>query len=248
MPSAPPPKLDPASLAASPLFAGLSTAAVEEAADLGRVRRVPRDHVLFEQGAPADALHLVLAGRLRVARGTDAGERQVLRFVGPGLPAGVLALLGADQHYPATASAAGGDAVVLSWEGAALRRLAERHPALLANAMRALSGRAQEAHERLAEMAAEPVERRLARALLRLVRDAADGAGGAAAAAPTAAPIRLAVSRQELADMAGTTLATASRVLSRWRRAGVLGGAPGRVRVEVREPATLARLAEGGGR
>ena len=225
---------DPADVAAAPLFQGLGPDALRDAVALARPRRLPAGAALFRQGDPAGHLHLLLHGRLKVAQEAPDGAPSLLRFVGPMQPAGVLALLGPGQLYPATVSAAE-DCVLLSWEGAAL---AARHPAVVANALRAMAGRAQEAHQRLHEMAAERVEQRLAQALLRLLNQAgvkeADGA----------IRIGFPLSRQDLATMAGTTLPTASRILGRWEEAGVLAPA-GRFQWRVRDAHALVLIAQG---
>jgi CRP-like cAMP-binding protein len=234
---APQRRLDLAALEKVPLFAGLARQALEEVAAAGRTWRLARDEVLFEEGAPATALHLMLQGRLKVAQSGPGGEQVVLRFVGPNEPAGVLAVLGTDQLYPATVVAAT-DSVLLSWEGPALRRVLEQHPSLVTNTMRAMSGRTQEAHARLRELGAERVERRLALALLRLVRQAGvrEPDGGVRIDFP--------LGRQDLAEMTGTTLATASRVLSAWEQSGILA-AGGRMKVVVQDPHALMKIAEG---
>jgi CRP/FNR family transcriptional regulator, nitrogen oxide reductase regulator len=230
-------RLDPLALASVPFLAGLDGPAIEAIAAAGRTGRLAKDAVLFEEGAPAVALHLLLQGRLKVVQTGPQGEQTVLRFVGPNEPAGVLALLGPGQRYPASAVAAT-DCVLLSWEGAALREITERHPSLAANALRTMAGRTQEVHARLRELGAERVERRLAMALLRLVRQAgvreSDGA----------VRIDFPLARQDLADMAGTTLPTVSRILSAWEGAGILAGG-GRMKVAVRDPHALVRIAEG---
>jgi CRP-like cAMP-binding protein len=234
--AAPAGRPDPAALQAVPLFAELDRAALAEVVQAGRTHRLPKDATLFEQGTAATTLHLLLQGRLKVAQAGPDGQQVVLRFVGPNEPAGVLALVGADQVYPATVTAVL-DCVLLSWEGPAVQALRTRHPALVLNAMRALGGRAQEAHARLREASAERVERRLALALLRLIRQSGvreeDGT----------VRIDFPIARQDLAEMAGTTLHTASRILSGWEQAGILAG--GRLRVAVRDPHALVRIAEG---
>mgnify|MGYP002778737327 CR=1 FL=1 len=226
---------DPAALAAMPFLAGLAPEAVADIAAAGRTRRLARDEVLFAQDTPATALHLILQGRLKVVRDTPEGERTTLRFLGPGEPAGVLALLGPERRYPATAVAAT-DLVLLSWEGAALRGVTARHPTLAAAALGAMAGRTEEAHARLHELGRDRVERRLALAVLRLLRQAGvretDGA----------TRIDIPLGRQDLAEMAGTTLATTSRVLSAWEAAGILAEG-GRLKVVVRDHAALERIA-----
>ncbi|MBV1797347.1 Crp/Fnr family transcriptional regulator [Siccirubricoccus sp. G192] len=234
--SAPGGRLDPTALQAVPLFADLDRAALADVVQAGRTHRVLKDAALFEQAAPATALHVVLQGRLKVVQAGADGQQIVVRFVGPNDLAGVFALLGPGQVYPATVAAVV-DCVVLSWEGPVLQEMQRRYPTLVVNAMRVLGGRSQEVHARLREAATERVERRLALALLRLVRQSGVREEGGAVR------IDFPVARQDLAEMAGTTLHTASRILSGWEQAGILAG--GRMRIVVQDPHALVRIAEG---
>lgn len=229
-------RVAPSALQGLSFFDGLDEPAVAEAARMGRVRQLRKNERLFEQGVEARAFHVLLRGHLKAVQTGNTGQRVVVRFLGPGEPAGVLALLGADQRYPASAFAVV-DSAVLSWEGAALQGLLRCHPGIALSAMRAMGDRVHEAHARVGEMAAERVERRLAHALLRLVRQAGPpGPGGVVR-------IDFPVGRQDIADMAGTTLHTASRVLSGWEQAGILE-AGGRQRIVVRRPRALMRIAD----
>jgi CRP-like cAMP-binding protein len=230
-------RLDMAALGRAPLCAGLDRDALAEVVAAGRTHRLPKDEALFDQGAPATALHLLLQGSLKVAHAAEDGQQTVLRFVGPNEVAGVFALLGPGQLFPATVTAVV-DCSVLTWEGPALRALTTRHPQIVANAMGALGARAQEAHVRLHEAAADRVEQRLANALLRLARQSGvrepDGS----------VRIDFPVARQDLAEMAGTTLSTTSRIMSAWEGTGILATG-GRKQVTVKDPHALMRIAEG---
>lgn len=229
-------RLGPSVLRASPFFAGLDEAATADAARAGWVRRLRKGETLFYQGADANSFYLLLHGRLKAVQTGSDGQRTVIRFVGPGEPAGVLALLGSGERYPASAIAVV-DSVLLSWEGATLRRLARCHPGIALNTMRAMGERVHDAAARLGEMSGERVERRLAHALLRLIQQAgrreADGS----------VHLDFPVSRQDIAEMSGTTLHTASRVMSGWEHAGILEEG-GRQRIVVRSPRALTRIAE----
>ena len=97
-PSAPAGRLDLDALESIPIFAGLDRAALADVVGAGRIRRLPKDGILFEQGAPATTLHLLLHGRLKVMQDGPGAEQTLLRFVGPNEPAGVLALLGPGQR------------------------------------------------------------------------------------------------------------------------------------------------------
>jgi CRP/FNR family transcriptional regulator len=95
--------------------------------------------------------------------------------------------------------------------------------------------RLTEAHEMMKSLAVERVERRIARQLLKLAQrlGVPDGAG---------LRLDLALSRQDLADMAGTTVETAIRVLSRWRAQGLVADRGGWL--VITDPAGLSALAE----
>jgi CRP-like cAMP-binding protein len=98
-----------------------------------------------------------------------------------------------------------------------------------------LSVRLQELQDRLREMSTERVERRIARALLRLVSKLGRKA-------ETGVLIDLPLSRQDLANMTGTTLYTVSRILSRWDEEGIIES--GRDKVVIKHPPRLVAIAE----
>jgi CRP-like cAMP-binding protein len=98
-----------------------------------------------------------------------------------------------------------------------------------------MAQRLQEFQGQIRTLSTERVERRLARVLLRLVcqvgRKIEDGV-----------LIDLSVTRQDLAEMSGTTLYTVSRILSQWERQGLVDS--GRERVVIRNPHGLVMVAE----
>ena len=137
--------------------------------------------------------------------------------------------------YPATAVAAV-DSVSLAWPSAAWPRLVAQHPALAANTLQTVGQRLQEAHTRVIEMTTEEVERRIAHALLRLLKQAGRKV-------ERGIEIDFPISRQDVAEMTGTTLHTVSRVLSAWEQQGLVES--GRQRIVVRDPHRLFGIAEG---
>jgi CRP-like cAMP-binding protein len=113
--------------------------------------------------------------------------------------------------------------------------LMERHPRISINAVRILANRVREFQDRVRELSTERVERRIARALLRLVRQAGKKV-------PEGVLIDLPLSRQDLAQMTGTTLFTVSRTLSQWESRGIIQS--GRERVIICFPHGLVSIAE----
>ena len=218
-----------------PLFAGLADAEIDGVLREARSVRFPKNTAVFQQGGEANSVFILLHGRVRAAKGTPEGEQIVVRYVSPGEVFGVAMAIGMTT-YPATAMAVV-DSVVLVWPSAAWAKLMAAHPQLAANAMQSLGGRLQEAHARVIEMTTEEVERRVARALLRL----ANQAGRKVA---HGVEIDFPISRQDVAEMTGTTLHTVSRILSAWEHRGLVKS--GRQRIAIREPHKLFALAEGG--
>lgn len=216
------------------LFEGLDEEALDRIAEAGSRRRLDAGTFLFFQDTPARSVYVVLEGRLRVVQTTLEGERVVVRYVQAGDVVGLIAVLG-DVEYPVTAEVVEDGTVVLGWSGEALRSLMEAYPRLALKAMTHMAGMVRDLLRRVRELSTERVERRIARTLLRLVRHAGR---------PVEAGVEVAfpITREEIAQMAGTTLYTVSRTLSRWEREGLLE--TGRGRIVVRAPHALVAIAD----
>lgn len=215
------------------IFTDLPEAGLERAIGLARREKRDKGEILFHQGEPAEAFHLILAGRLRVGQITPEGQQVIIRYLGPRDIAGCVAVCGG-VPYPATATAVE-DSWFLTWTRPRLAELAETYPAIAVNAMRIMSGRTIELQQRLRELQTERVERRIARALGRLVVQAGRRT-------KEGIEIDFPISRQDLAEMTGTTLHTVSRTLSAWENAGIVLG--GRQRVVITDPHALVAIAE----
>jgi CRP/FNR family transcriptional regulator, nitrogen oxide reductase regulator len=226
--------LDRSLIADLPMFAGLGAGQLDEILSEAQSVRYPKGANLFEQDAPATSFFILLHGHLRVAKLTPAGQQVVVRFVAPGEIFGIAKAIGRTT-YPATATAVV-DSVALVWPSAAWPRLVENNPALGSNALRTVGSRLQEAQTRVVEMSTEQVERRVAHALLRLEKQAGRKV-------EEGVRIDFPISRQDVAEMTGTTLHTVSRILSAWEEQGWVEG--GRQKIVIREAHKLFLLAEG---
>lgn len=216
-----------------PLFTGLPPAVLRDVAGRLLVRGFERGGFVFSEGEPADALNLLATGRVKVVRETEDGREVILRIIGPGDIFGGGGSWG-EPVYPATAIALE-PSTVLQLPVTAFTALIAAHPEFALALMREMGGRLREAEARIRELQTERVERRIARALLRLAR----GTGKKTA---DGIELGLPLSRQDLAELTGTTLSTASRVLSGWDERGII--AAGRERVVIRRPHALVAIAE----
>ena len=225
--------VDPSLVADLPMFAGFSGAELAEILREARSARYPRNSEVFSQGEAAHSFFLLLNGHARASKTTPAGEQVVMRYVAPGEIFGVAPAMGL-KHYPATATAVD-DSVVLIWPSAAWPRLVARFPALATNTLQAVGSRLQESFTRVVEMSTEQVEQRVAHTLVRLARQSGR-------TVERGVEIDFPISRQDIAQMTGTTLHTVSRILSGWEQAGLIES--GRQRIVLREPEKIFALAE----
>lgn len=222
----------PRPVSQSRIFDGLTDAERQVWLNEARVRQARRGEAIARQGEPADAFCLIEAGLLKLLQLTPDGRALIVRFVGPAEPfGGVVALDKA--AYPVTAVAAA-PTRLLVWTRASLARLLEAFPQVRHNITREMAEHMTDALTRVRELATERVGQRLAHTLLRLMRQVGE---------PTPDGVLIAhpLTRQELADLTGTTLYTVSRTLSRWQADGVLSASARRL--VVRAPRKLEALA-----
>ncbi len=220
-------------LATVPLFRNLSPETLTTVADLFRVLHVDQGSFVFIAGTVADSVNVLVNGRIKVIRETEDGHEVILRMIQPGELFGGAGGWGEDR-YPATAVALD-NAVVLRLPARSFTSLIAAHPGFAMAVIRQLAERLRVAELRIEELQTQRVERRVAHTLLRL----ADKAG---IKTPEGIKINLPLSRQALADLAGTTLSTASRTLSNWDQHGLI--LAGRERVTIVQPHALVAIAE----
>jgi CRP-like cAMP-binding protein len=216
-----------------PIFRNIEEADLRAVLQAGQTRRIPKKVAVFVQGERADEFFVLIHGHLKVVQTTGDGQQIIVRIVEPGEIYGVAMALGRPD-YPGTAIAIE-DSITLAWPSSAWPRLVERAPALAVNALQTVGQRLQEAHARIREFSTEEVERRVAHLLLRIVKASGRTSGDVA-------EVEFPMTRQDVAEMTGTTLFTVSRILSGWEQAGIVAG--GRGRISVKEPVRLRAIAE----
>ncbi len=225
--------IEPQALAGVALFHGLESGQLEQAAAAAHKRSIDCDEFFFQQEDPAELVYVLVEGRVRLLQVTPDGQEVIQRYACPVDEFGLVAVL-TGETYPVAAQAVE-DCVALAWDKPAIQQIMKRYPQVALNAIQILANRTREFQDRLREMATERVERRIARMLLRLARLAGRKT-------ETGVLIDLPLSRQDLAEMTGTTLYTASRILSQWETQGLVRS--GREQVFILHPHGLVLIAE----
>ena len=199
------------------LLADLSPAEQEALQAAARRRRFARREVVFHQGDPADALHLIAKGRFGVRATTPLGDSAMFAVLGPGEFFGELGLLRSEPIRTATVVALE-QAETRALHRADLARLEREHPAIVDVLLGASAAQVVRLSRCLVEALYVPADRRLLRRLGELAAVYRRG--------PEAPTIPL--TQEDLAELAGTSRATVNRVLREQQRRGVLALRRGR--------------------
>jgi CRP/FNR family transcriptional regulator, nitrogen oxide reductase regulator len=196
-----------------PFFAGLSPA------EIGAINKQFREYgfqpgeTIYFSGETAVRLYVVASGRVKLLRHSASGQDVLLDILQPGDYFGSLTLLAGDV-YPDTAQAQTA-VCVLSIQSENFRALLQQYPQAALAVLDITARRLQESQETVRRLSVESVEQRLAAVLLKL----ADKLGEATAEGLL---IQMPLSRDDLAQMAGTTTETASRTMSQFQKDGLV--------------------------
>jgi CRP-like cAMP-binding protein len=197
----------------SVLFRRLKPDDRQRVAAVATVRAFEKGATLFSEGDGSDLLYTVLTGRVKVFKTTPRGTDVILELFGPGESVGAVAVYEA-RPYPASALALEPTSCLVI-PRQAFFSLLEGYPTMVRGLLVGLTHRLVELTNRLTELSGGRIEGRLARFILKLGTDMGQRR-------EEGVFIPLVLSRQELADMIGTTIETSIRIMSRWGKDGVV--------------------------
>lgn len=164
-------------------------------------------------GDEATRISIVGAGTVKLVRSTVEGKDVVIDLLTPGDHFGSLAELG-DATYRETALAHT-ECCILSTTAPVFTKLMETYPAVAIDSLKIVAARLANAQSTIEQLSAHPVEQRVIQTLLHL-------AGKTGKSSEQGILIDIPLSRQDIADMTGTTVESASRVMSELRKSGAI--------------------------
>lgn len=199
------------------------------------MRSIEESGYFFFQGDVAEYLYVLTSGQVKLMQSNPNGQQVNLRTIYPLQMFGALGIVRTDATYPASAQALE-DSAALAVKSEFLHEMVKTRPYISFDLMNLMTSYIQEMQSRYRELATERVEQRVANALIRL-------AGQSGVRAEKEAGIKLSFSRQDVAEMTGSTLYTVSRLFSEWERQGILQ--TGREKIVILKPHDLVRIADG---
>jgi CRP/FNR family transcriptional regulator len=195
------------------LFKRVSVADRDRLIPVSSLREYARGDIVFHEGDASDTFFIVISGRIKVYKHGPDGHDIILEMFGPGGPLGAVATY-ESRPYPASAAPVEPSSCLLIPRDAFFDLL-EKYPSFVRGLLGSLSLRLVELTTRLAELTGGRIEARFARLFLKL----ADQLGKSS---PRGTFVPLTLTRQELADLVGTTIETSIRTMSRWHKDEIL--------------------------
>jgi CRP/FNR family cyclic AMP-dependent transcriptional regulator len=202
------------------LLEGVPDEEVRRLLSVARRRTFARNEVVFHQGDPAEAMHLIWSGRFAVRLKTAIGDATTVAILGQGDTFGELGLIGDANERSATVVALE-RAETRSIVRRDLERLRREQPQVNELLLRLLAARIRRTNDLLAEALYVPADKRV----LRRLRELADLYG------PEEGARVIPLTQEEIAELAGTSRATVNRVLRAEERAGAVELTRGRTTV-----------------
>lgn len=196
-----------------PFFAGLSAADLHDINRLYVSQGYAPGETIYFAGDPATRLYVIAAGKVKVIRHSLGGQEVMLDILSTGECFGNLAVLGRETHLD-TAQAQT-TTCVLTISGDDFQTILLRYPHVALAALRITAARLKDAQDMIQQLSAHPAEQRIAAMLLKLSEKVGEPQKDGVL-------IQMPLSRQDLADLTGTTPETASRVMSQFRQAKLI--------------------------
>jgi CRP/FNR family transcriptional regulator, cyclic AMP receptor protein len=218
---------------AAPAWAALSSlAGLDEVAlrAMCRRRRFARGEVVFHEGDPAGAIHLLDVGRVAVRLTTPLGDVATIDVLQRGDTFGEQALVDPTSARSATVTALE-RTETLALDVASSVRLREQHPGIDRFLLLVLDSRLKATSQQLLEALYLPAETRVFRCLCRL-----------ATMFVTVTQSAIPIGQADIGAMAGVTRSTVSRMLRQAQTDGVL--TVSRSKIEIHDLNALRHCAQ----
>jgi len=187
------------------LFSELNESELQEVAAHAQVRKVANDTTIFYEGDPADAVYVVVNGRVKVVTTSSDGKEFILTVLGAGQVFGEMGLLEAAPRSAAVVTITEVELMTIKRDD--FDRLIETRPTISRKLMAILSRRLRRANSKMESLAYMDVAGRLARYLLDMALDHGQrlGNGWVVVKRPT---------HSDIAHSIGTSRETVSRLIN----------------------------------
>ncbi len=215
------------------LFSDLDDEELRELSKYIKVEKYPKKSTIFHEGSQPDSFYLIKSGRVKIIKYSNDGKELILEIISEGEFFGAVAVM-KGFPYPASAIAME-DTELAKISRSSLMKLLDRFPHLMMRLAMDIGERMRGSQEMLKNIALERVESRIASLLLKLSskmgKKTSDGV-----------LIDMRLTKQDIADMVGTTVETSIRTMSKFKNKGLIKEQKGRI--VITDPDRLSEIYE----
>lgn len=190
-------------------FSGLQEEDLEQITNISMERRYKKNMIIFMEGDPGEAFYYIKSGKVKIFRAYEDGREHIIHIFGEGDVFGEATLFN-NIPYPASALVYE-DAVIGVIKNKDLENLIKRNSELALKIIKLLSGKLVLSQHKIRDLTFNDVFARTASQILKLAREYGKKTD-------SGIMIDMPLSRQELADMVGTTRETVSRAISKFKK------------------------------
>lgn len=191
-----------------------------------------KDQYIFTEGDPPDWLCIVKEGTVKMVRQSPSGREIIIAIMTSGDVIGEVAVFDGGP-YPATAQGMG-DGIILKLSKKEFVSLLKRHPSIAIEIIGDLGRKLRAALNVARELRGERVEGRISMVLLKLARKVGTAVEGGVM-------LTIPITRQDIADMVGSTIETTIRTISRFKKEGIVKDTKGRMFIDVKRLANILK-------
>lgn len=196
-----------------PVFSALNTSEADEVKPYLMPAKFRKKEVIFSEGDPSDWLYIVTKGKVKITKLSQSGRELILEIISPmDFFGGVAVLRG--FPYPANAIAME-ESEALKISRSNLMRILDRFPNLMYCMAMNIGDRIKGSHEALKNIAIEKVESRIASLLIKLSEKTSTKTDDTIV-------IDMKLTKQDIAEMVGTTVETSIRTMSKFKKLGIV--------------------------
>lgn len=214
------------------LFSSLSPQDITVLSSLFMEEGFERNQYVFTEGDPPDWLYIVKEGTIKMVRQSPSGREIIMAIMTSGDVIGEVAVFDGGP-YPATAQGMG-DGVILKLSKKEFVSLLKRHPSIAIEIIGDLGRKLRAALNVARELRGERVEGRIAMVLLKLARKVGTAVDGGVM-------LTIPLTRQDIADMVGSTIETTIRTISRFKKEGIVKDTKGRMFIDAKRLANILK-------
>jgi len=215
-------------------FSSVAEATQKEISRLFIEEKYQRADYIFFEGDGPEWFHIVKEGKVKLVKHSNTGKDVILQVFVPGDMFGEASLF--DRKPYATSAQAMEPSIILKLSRKDFLYFFGRHPFVATEMIMELGRQLREAHAAIKSLAVDRVEQRIANILLKLADKLGTPAEGGTL-------LNLSLTRQDLADMAGTTVETTIRVMSRFTKTKIIKPVNGKI--FILKPKVLQKISEG---